>query len=154
MSIFLDIFISLLGGGGVVLGTWFWRNRQDDQKRFVRAYQILAELYRHADPIVRQDFLMAAANPNEMGAVTRAAYKYKDRLERLGFELSTVAFEIQSKKYRKIAARMLRIVWKDDAIFDDGPALLRDLGNLMNSKLVEEYQILTADENQEEDGHK
>ena len=146
MDILFDVLISLLGGGGVVLATWLWSNRQDDQKRFVRAYQILAELYRHADPIIRQDFLMAAANPNEKGAVTRAAYEYKDRLDRLGFELSSIAFEIQSKKHRKLAARMIRIVRDEDAIFDDGPVLLEELTNLLNPKLVEEYQILIAND--------
>lgn len=144
MDIFLDVLISLLGGGGVVLATLLRRNNQDDQKRLVRAYQILAELYRHADPVVRKDFLMAAANPIEMGAVTQAAYEYNDRLDRLGFELSTIAFEIQSKKHRRLAARMIRIVRDENAIFDDGPQLLEELTKLLNPMLVEEYQILIA----------
>lgn len=140
MDIIFDILISLLGGGGVVLGTWLWRSSQDDQRRFVRAYELLSELYRRADPVVRKDFLLASASPDEMGAVTRAAYDYGDRIDRLGFELSTIAFEIRSKKYRSLAARLLRIVRDEDAIFSDGPALLENLTKLINPKLVKAGQ--------------
>lgn len=146
MDILFDVLVSLLGGGGVVLVTWLWRNNQDDQRRFVRAYQVLSELYRHADPQVRKDFLFASAASDEMGAITRAAYDYGDRIDRLGFELSTIAFEIRSKKHRHLAARLLRIVRDEDAIFSDGPALLENLTKLINPKLVEEYHLLTTDE--------
>jgi hypothetical protein len=142
MEIFFDVLISLLGGGGVVLVTWLWRSNQDDQRRLIRAYRILSDLYRHADPLVRKDFLFASASPDEMGAVTRAAYEYGDRIDSLRFELSTVAFDIQSKKHRKFAARLLRIIRDDDAIFEDGPALLEYLEEAINPKLVEDYRLL------------
>ena len=146
MEIFFDVLISLLGGGGVVLVTWLWRSNQDDQRRLIRAYRILSDLYRHADPIVRKDFLLASASPDEMGAVTQAAYDYGDRIDRLRFELSTIAIDVQSKKHRNFAARLLRIVRDEDAIFEDGPALLEYLESAINPKLVEEYRLLKVDE--------